>query len=344
MKNTTMIDETMEYALTRAIVTGGAGFIGNEVVRQLAARGVEVVAVDNLANGKRENLADIPAERARLEVADVRDAERMRALMRGADAVFHLACMGVRHSIHSPRENHAVNAEGTLTLLEAARAEGVRRFVYVSSSEVYGTALWAPMSEEHPTFPMTVYGASKLAGEAYARAYWRTYGFPAVVVRPFNTYGPRSHHEGDSGEAIPKFMLRCLAGRPMVVFGDGRQTRDFTFVEDSARGIIEAGLRAAAIGETLNLGYGEEIAIGELARLVAEAAGRPGAEIVRDSPRPGDVLRLYADMSRARERIGYRPLVSMREGLERLRLWYESLEQTPEQLLEQEIVRNWEKA
>src|SRR5205807_8697625 len=154
----------------------------------------------------------------------------------------HLACLGVRHSIHSPLENHEVNATASQHLLEEAKKADVRRLVYVSSSEVYGTARWAPMTEEHPTFPMTVYGASKLTGECYTRAYHRTYAFPTVVVRPFNTYGPHCHHEGDSGEVIPKFMLRCMAGRSLVIFGDGTQTRDFTYVSDTARGIFLAGV------------------------------------------------------------------------------------------------------
>jgi UDP-glucose 4-epimerase len=134
-----------------------------------------------------------------------------------------------------------VNATATLKLLSIARTVGVNRFVYVSSSEVYGTAQWVPMTEEHPTFPMTVYGSSKLAGECYTRAFYQTYGYPTVVIRPFNAYGPRCHHEGDSGEVIPKFLLRCLANKPMIIFGDGNQTRDFTYVSDTARGILLAG-------------------------------------------------------------------------------------------------------
>src|SRR5262249_19571733 len=159
----------------------------------------------------------------------------------------------------SPAVNHEVNATATLRLLSAAQGIGVKRFVYVSSSEIYGTARWVPMTEDHPAFPMTVYGASQLAGECYTRAYWPTYGFPTVVVRPFNAFGPRSHHEGDCGEVIPKFLLRCLAGRPLIIFGDGSQTRDFTYVADTARGIMLAGLAPDTIGETINLGTGREV-------------------------------------------------------------------------------------
>lgn len=323
-------------------MTGGAGFIGSELVRQLAAEGVRIVVVDNLVRGRRENLEGLPAEQVQLIVADIRNEERIAELMRGVDVVFHLACLGVRYSIHSPQETHEVNATATLNLLLAARAARVKRFVYVSSSEVYGTARWVPMTEEHPTFPTTVYGASKLAGECYTRAFYQTYGYPTVVVRPFNTYGPRCHHEGDSGEVIPRFLLRCLAGKPMVVFGDGEQTRDFTYVSDTARGILMAGLVDEAIGQTINLGSGCELTINELAREVAEIVGRSEAVVIHDIPRPGDVRRLCADRGRARQLLGFEPQVSLREGLVRLRNWYLSLPSPPELLLEREIVRNWE--
>lgn len=326
----------------RVLVTGGAGFIGSELVRQLATQGTKVVVVDNLVNGSRENLSGLPTERVRLVVEDIRDSEALVTLMRGVDIVFHLACLGVRHSIHSPHENHEVNATATLRLLSAARAAGATRFVNVSTSEVYGTALRVPMAEDHPTFPMTVYGASKLAGECYARAFYRTYDYPVVVVRPFNTYGPRCHHEGDSGEVIPKFLLRCMAGRPMLVFGDGNQTRDFTYVTDMARGILMAGSAHGATGQTINLGSEHEITINELACEVAAVVGRRDAPVIHDDLRPGDTLRLCADTTKARQLLGFEPEVTLHEGLVRLRDWYSSLAQPPEVLLEQEMVRNWE--
>jgi UDP-glucose 4-epimerase len=326
----------------KVVVTGGAGFIGSELARQLTERGASVIVVDNLVNGRRENVEDVIASGGRLEVADIRDRAAMGGIVAGSDIIYHLACLGVRQSIHSPEENHGVNAGATLDLLAIAREKAVGRFVYVSSSEVYGTARWVPMTEEHPTFPMTVYGASKLAGEGYARAYHRTYGYPTVMVRPFNAYGPRCHHEGDSGEVIPKFMLRCMAGRPMVVFGDGTQTRDFTYVGDTAAGILEAGLCGAAVGETINLGQGHEIAINALAREVARVVGVADALVEHDTPRPGDVLRLYAETSKARKLIGFAPSVTLPDGLLRLRDWYRGLASPPEQLLEREELRNWE--
>lgn len=326
----------------RVLVTGGAGFIGSELVRQLLEQGAVVTVVDNLVNGKPENLADIPPERFRLEVADVRDTERMRPLFGNAELVLHLACLGVRHSIHSPLENHDVNATATLHLLELARQSGVSRFVYVSSSEIYGTAQCVPMTEQHPAWPMTVYGSAKLAGERYTDAYWRTYGFPTVVVRPFNAFGPRSHHEGDSGEVIPKFMLRAMTGRPLIVHGDGTQTRDFTYVGDTARGIFLAAAAEAAVGATINIGSGTETSIKALAELVGAAVGRNDLQLEYRPPRPGDVMRLYADSRKAAELLGFAPKIGLRDGLMKLKAWYESSGRTPEALLAEEREANWQ--
>lgn len=331
----------MTASKRKILVTGGAGFIGSELVSQLAAVGREIIVVDNLVNGKKTNLAHLDPDQVHLSASDIRDRQTMTRLLQGVDTVYHLACLGVRHSLHAPAENHSVNATGTLDLLEMARDAGVGRFVYVSSSEVYGTARHTPMTEEHPTFPMTVYGAGKLAGECYTRAYFESYGYPTVIVRPFNAFGPRSHHEGDSGEVIPKFMLRVMAGKPMVIFGDGTQTRDFTYVSDTARGIRLAGEVDAAVGKTLNIGQGREIPIRELADVVASVVGRADATVVHDAPRPGDVLRLFADSGKARALLGFEPLVSLSEGLARLYQWYLDSGVTADQMLADERVHNW---
>lgn len=332
----------LNYKNKKVLVTGGAGFIGSELVRQLSEAGAMVTVVDNLVNGKRENVAGL--ENVTLHEVDIRDRAAMQALMPDVEVLFHLAALGVRHSIHSPVENHEVNANGALGLLIDARAAGVGRFVCVSTSEIYGTGYKVPMDEEHPPFVTTVYGGSKLAGESYTRAFYATYGYPTVVIRPFNTYGPRCHHEGDSGEVIPKFMLRALTGKPLIIFGDGTQTRDFTYVEDTAYGIMLAGLADGVVGETINIGNGDELTINELAEEVAAVAGMDDVKVVHDIPRPGDNLRLYADISKAKKLLGYAPRVSLGEGLSKLKAWYLGHEKSLEDLLAEERVHNWEEA
>jgi UDP-glucose 4-epimerase len=318
----------------KTLVTGAAGFIGSELVRQLIQAGQSVVAFDNLATGSWDNLAGL--EPVECITGDIRDAEAVGRALRDVASVYHLACLNLRQSLLSPGESHDVNATGTLTVLEAARGAAVERFVYVSTSEVYGTARTVPMSEEHPTFPATVYGASKLAGEAYARAFHATYGLPVALVRPFNSYGPRCHHEGSSGEVIPKFLLRARSGLPLVIFGDGRQTRDFTFVTDTARGILLAGTVPNAVGRTFNLGSGIEISMTALAGRIA-----PGVAVIHEPERPGDVRRLLADSTAARETLGFEPRVSFDEGLAILATWYELQSIPLPVLLQQEVVHNW---
>jgi UDP-glucose 4-epimerase len=328
--------------LGRVLVTGGAGFIGSELVRQLQSGAAEIVVVDNLVNGTRKNLADLVEQGVTLEIADIRDASRMDDLIKGCDTVFHLACMGVRHSLHSPLENHDVNASATLALVDAARRASVGRFVYVSTSEVYGSALRTPMAEDHPTLPTTVYGAAKLAGECYVRAMFKSYDFPVTIVRPFNAFGPRSHHEGDSGEVIPKMMLRSMAGLPLIIFGDGQQTRDFSYVADTASAILAAGALEAAIGETINVGSGVETSMNELAELINGVTGRNDPVIEYQTDRPGDLSRLCCDASAAKRILGYEPRTNVHDGLIKLHDWYSARGRDPADMLQGELVRNWE--
>ena len=299
------------------LITGGAGFIGSHLVDALSRHSVRVL--DDFSTGNRANL-EHHADNPNIEIidGDIRDRHLVTSLMRDVDVVFHLACRGVRHSIGNPEESHAINAGGTLTLLQAAREASVKRFVHVSSSEVYGTAQYVPMDEAHPCCPETVYGAAKLAGEAYARAYHNTYGLPTVVVRPFNNFGPRSHFEGDSGEVIPRFAVWALNGRPPIIFGDGTQTRDFIFVEETARWLCKVAETDRLVGQTVNLGSGKETSIRELAAIVYEEAGRPDLVPIFRERRPGDVQRHLSGSEFAHDTLGFATETSVRAGISKL--------------------------
>jgi UDP-glucose 4-epimerase len=334
-----------DNALTgmRVLVTGGAGFIGSHLVDTLLARGAAHVRVlDNLVNGTRQNLAHLTGDPAvDLTVGDIRDETARSAALEDIDIVYHLACLGVRHSLHQPVENHLVNAGGTLAMLISARERQVQRFVYVSTSEVFGTAQYAPMDERHPTWPETVYGGGKLAGEAYARAFFRTYGMDTVVVRPFNTYGPRSHFEGDSGEVLPRTIVRLQAGHRPVIFGDGEQTRDFMHVSDTAAALALLARTPAVTGQTLNLGSGSEVSVNQLCATVAAAVGRPDLSPDHVEARPGDVRRLIGDPRLMNALTGFAPRVGFEDGVHDLVDWFSRSAQSRSAMLDRVADRNW---
>lgn len=303
----------------RSLVTGGAGFIGSHVVDELLARDGEVTVLDDLSSGTLRNLVHaLASDRTVIRVGDVRDRVAVEAALQGVDVVYHLAGVGVRHSLRDPGLGHEVNATGTLTVVDAAHRQDVSRFVHVSTSEVLGAAQYVPMDESHPTWPETVHGASKLAGEAYARAYHRTHSMPVVVVRPFNTYGPRGHYAGDSGELLPRAAVRMLAGERPVVFGDGEQTRDFMYVTDTARAIVHLGDVAGLEGETFNVGTGSETSINEVVQVLAEELDRLDLTPRELAGRPGDVHRLQCDPRKLAQITGFLPEVSLAEGVHRL--------------------------
>jgi UDP-glucose 4-epimerase len=253
-----------------------------------------------------------------------------------------MACLGVRHSLHSPVENHQVNAYGAINMLEAARKVGVHRYVHVSSSEIYGRTNEFPITEQSTPWPVSVYGSSKLAGEHYARSYHECWGLPTICVRPFNNYGPGSHFEGDTGEAIPRFIMRALSGEPPIIHGDGSVTRDFLFVRDTARGLAMIAESDELIGEVVNLGYGSEITIAELARAVLKAVGREDMEPVFIDARPGVTPRLWVDTTKLRCAVGFIPEVGLADGIqETIAHFRQLLGERPEAIAEVDA-KNWE--
>ncbi len=320
------------------VVTGGAGFIGSHFVEHaLTLSPRRLTVIDDLSTGSRENLAAVLAD-VELVVIDAGSDEAAR-LVAHADVVFHLAVRNVRASINRPIENFEVNAGATLRLLEAMRRGAEGRFVYISSSEIYGIPDSAVFSESTVPAPTTVYGAGKLAGELVTLAYHRTYGMDTRVIRPFNNYGPRSHFEGDSGEVIPKFILRALTGRPLLVHGDGTQTRDFMFVEDTARWLPRLAAVAELEGDVVNIGTGQEISVLELADLVTSLTGSTSRVEHVDS-RPGDLPRLCADVAKARRIAGFATEVTFAGGIQRTIDYFAAGD--AEAMLAREVAHNWE--
>lgn len=328
----------------KILVTGGAGFIGSNLVDALAGQNAhEIIVADDFSTGSRDNVSHHASDsRVRVAKLDIRDKSAVRDILRGVDIVYHLAVQCIRVSIRDPYLVHDVNATGTLHLLTAALDEGVKRFVYCSSSEVYGSAARVPMDEQHPLVPTTPYGASKLAGETYARSFYLTYGLPVTVVRPFNTYGPREHFEGPYGEVIPKFVVRAINNAPLVIFGDGSQTRDFTDVSDTVRGLIAAGECDALVGDAVNIARGREVNIRDLAQIVLDTLPESKSVIEHEAPRPGDVMRHFADISKAKRVLGFEPRIEIREGVRGYVDWLKRSEFDPRDMLAQEKLRNWE--
>jgi UDP-glucose 4-epimerase len=332
----------MKLSSKKIIVSGGAGFIGSHLVDALA-EDHEVIVLDNLSSGKLENLNHAFAtRRVNIHFWDLRQKDGLAELLEGADVVFHLATQCLRLSISSDSDLvHEVNTSGTLNLLKASLKAGIRKFIYVSSSEVYGTARCVPMSEQHPLEPTTIYGASKLTGEIYTKVYNQMYGLPAIIVRPFNTYGPLSHFEGYSGEVIPKFVVRVLAGKPPVIFGSGKQTRDFTYVSDVVEGILLAA-RCFPVGEVINIACGREVSVREIADSVLARAGAYDLQPVYSAERPGDVMRHFADTQFARTVLGFVPRIPFQQGLNLYFDWFQrEFAEKIDQCVAAEVERNW---
>ena len=333
----------MDVRGSSVLVTGGAGFIGSHLTDVLVAQGCHVTVLDDFSSGERANLVEAERSgRVRVVAGSVLEADALASAAKGADIVFHLAVQCVRRSLGKPLENHAVNATGTILTLEAARRARVQRFVYCSSSEVYGNCGGDRLHEDLTACaPVTVYGAAKLAGEYYAKAYFQTYGLETIVVRPFNAYGPREHDRGDLAEVIPRFVIRAVNGQPPVIFGDGTNGRDFTYVTEIASGIARAAGCDALIGKVVNLAYGRMITIAEVATVVVRACGVPNLVPLRVDPRPGDVLALQADTARAQELFGFRAEIDFDRGLRKYVEWFRSRYPDPSELIEERL-QNWE--
>jgi UDP-glucose 4-epimerase len=325
----------------RVLVTGGAGFIGSHLVDHLLAAGEAVTVLDDLSTGSTDNLAEASSTgRLRFVNGSVLDPDAVASATAQCDRVFHLAVQCVRRSLGTPIENHEINATGTLRVLEAARVAGVKRFIYCSSSEVYGSVSTGLLNEDTLCRPVTVYGAAKLAGELYTDAYFQTYGLPTVIVRPFNAYGPRAHEQGDLAEVVPRFIIRCLNGLPPVIFGDGSNGRDFTYVSEVARGLALAGQTDKLVGSKVNIAYGQMISVQQVANEVIQAVGRNDLAVEHIGGRPGDVHVLSADTSRARSELGYHTEINFKQGLRRYLDWFRGRHPDPSKLIEAEVV-NW---
>lgn len=335
----------MKMANANILVTGGAGFIGSNLVDALVAAGNRVSVLDNFVSGKQENLSHHAGNKNVTVVeGDVRDRDLLVKLTKGVDIVYHLAVQCLRVSIKNPVINHEVNTTGTLNLCMASLENKVKRFVYISSSESYGTASQVPMPESHPLNAITIYGATKAAGELYTLAYYRTYGLQGMIVRPFNTYGPRSHFEGAYGEVIPKFVLRLLNDVAPVIFDDGSQTRDFTYVSDTVRGIIMASECDAMVGQAVNIARGVEVSVKTLLDVIGKILKKEHIKPQYEAPRPGDVKRHYADVRKARELFGYQATLDIKTGVEKYIHWFLSQGYDYKKLLSQDVVFNWESA
>lgn len=301
----------------RAFVTGGAGFIGSTIAKELALNGADVVVLDNLSSGYRININGNPG--IRLVEEDIRDSGAVDAAVAGVDAVFHLAAsVGNKRSIDQPVNDAEINVIGTLRVLEAARKAGVRKVVISSSAGIYGQLKTLPIREDHPAEPDSPYGASKLCAEKEGLAYAKLYDMEVVCLRYFNVYGPSQRFDA-YGNVIPIFAFQMLRGEPITIFGDGEQTRDFVNVRDVVQANIKAAMTPGVTG-AFNIGSGTRISINALVERLTTASGLKPV-VRRGSPRLGDVRDSLAHISAAREAFGFERTVSMEEGLAEYIRW-----------------------
>jgi len=302
------------------LVTGGAGFIGSHIVRRLLADGGQVRVIDNLATGKRERLRDLEGAIEFIE-GDLADPSTCENALSGIDCVLHQAAVpSVQRSVKNPIETNKANVTSTLNLLEGCRKHRVRRFVYASSSSAYGDTPVLPKREDMPPNPLSPYALQKFVGERYCQLYFRLYGLQTVSLRYFNVFGPSQDPYSEYSAVIPKFTTRLQRGESIVVYGDGEQSRDFTYVDNVVEANILALRAPRAAGSVINVGCGERITLNQLIKILEEIL-EVQATVDYQPARPGDVRDSHADISLAQDLLGYQPKVSVADGLRRTVTW-----------------------
>lgn len=315
------------YEGRRVCVTGGAGFIGGHLCDALVSLGASVVVVDDLSNSTLDHLAgliELEPERVRFVQSSILDDEAMAQACEGVQTIMHLAALGsVPRSIEYPQRTWSVNTTGTVRVLEAARVARTERVVFASSSSVYGDDPKLPRVESAGPRPQSPYAASKLAGEAALAAWAKSYGLSTVSLRYFNVFGPRQSADSAYAAVVAAFAKRLISNEPMVIYGDGQQSRDFTFVADAVLATLLAGAaRPALAGEAINVGTARATSVAQLAQVMAARAGQNNAHPHFEPERKGDVKHSLADISRARELLGYEPTASLEDGLAETLAWY----------------------
>jgi nucleoside-diphosphate-sugar epimerase len=308
----------------RYLVTGGAGFIGSHIVEELTRRGHEVIVLDDLSAGKETNLSGV-RKKIEFRLGSITDLAAVRSACKEVDFVVHLAARtSVPRSVKDPLETNQVNINGTLNVLVAARDAKVRRFVYAASSSAYGETPTQPKVETMQPSPISPYGVTKYVGELYAQVFGRVYGLENVSVRYFNVFGPRQDPTSQYSGVLSRFMLAVLQGNSPVVYGDGEQSRDFTYIENIVDETLRACEAKGASGMVFNGGTGARITLNQVLKLLEKVSGKK-IQAKYDPPRTGDIRDSQADISLAREVLGYRPLVQFEEGLQRTWEWYKQV-------------------
>lgn len=310
----------------KILITGGAGFLGSHLCEKYVNQGETVVCFDSFINGDVNNVRHLVNKRNfKLVKGDVRDAAEVERVVDGSDYVIHLAAqIHVDRSMIDPKLTYDINVGGTLNVLEAARMSDVKRVLHASTSEVYGSAQYSPMDEKHPLDAPHPYGASKVAADRMCYSYIQTYGMDIGIIRSFNIFGPKQKDTGYGG-AISLFTKRVMNDTPPIIFGDGKQTRDYTYVKDTVEAYDLAMRYKGRIDEPINFGTGVDVKIIDIANMVIKLCGRDGKmKPVHIEPRPGEVQRLIADSSKARKMFGWKPKYSFEQGLKEYVDWYKN--------------------